>query len=250
MTRTLQQLFGLKGKTALVTGGAGGQGLQMAQALGEAGARIMLAGPVADELEQACAQLQAAGIDARWVATDCLEPAGMAHLVSETLQRMGDVDILVNHACADPKLDAQAHHAVEAWNAALNEQLRGYVALSQRVVEASMLGRRFGRIINVASVAGSDGNFLGTSAAARRAWKDAVINCTHALSAQWAGEGITVNAICPDLSAAANPARDTPAAPGAAPQLGGEASLKGACVLFASAAGQHITGQWLAVSGG
>ena len=71
MTRTIQQLFDLKGKTALVTGGSRGLGLQMAHALGEAGARIMLSSRKADELEKAVADLEAAAIDARWTAADC-----------------------------------------------------------------------------------------------------------------------------------------------------------------------------------
>ncbi len=100
MARTIQQLLNLKGKTALVTGGSRGLGLQMAYALGEAGARIMLSSRKAEDLEQSAADLQAAGIDARWVAADCTKEADIAHLVSETLQRMGDVDILLNNAGA------------------------------------------------------------------------------------------------------------------------------------------------------
>ena len=69
--RTVQKLFDLTGKTALVTGGSRGLGLQMAHALGEAGAKIMLSSRKADDLEQAAAELQAAGIDARWIAADC-----------------------------------------------------------------------------------------------------------------------------------------------------------------------------------
>src|SRR5450759_1431818 len=90
MSRTIQQLFDLKGKTALVTGGSRGLGLQMAHALGEAGARIMLSARKADELEQASAELQAACIDARWIAADCAQEADIHRLADETLQRMGD----------------------------------------------------------------------------------------------------------------------------------------------------------------
>lgn len=100
MARTVQQLFDLSGKTALVTGGSRGLGLQMAQALGEAGARIMLSSRKAEDLEQAVAELQAAGIDARWIAADCAREDDIQRLASETLQRMGDVDILVNNAGA------------------------------------------------------------------------------------------------------------------------------------------------------
>ncbi len=89
MTRTIQQLFDLKGKTALVTGGSRGLGLQMAHALGEAGAKIMISSRKAEDLEQAAAELQAAGIDARWIAADCAKEAEIHRLADETLQRMG-----------------------------------------------------------------------------------------------------------------------------------------------------------------
>ena len=91
MTRTVQQLFDLSGKTALVTGGSRGLGLQMAQALGEAGARIMLTSRKAADLEQAVASLQDQGIDARWIAADCAREADIQRLTDETLERMGDI---------------------------------------------------------------------------------------------------------------------------------------------------------------
>ena len=100
MTRNIQQLFDLKGKTALVTGGSRGLGLQMAHALGEAGARVVISSRKASDLEEATAELQAAGIDARWIAADCSLEEDIRRLTSETLQRVGDVDILVNNAGA------------------------------------------------------------------------------------------------------------------------------------------------------
>src|SRR2546427_359241 len=87
MTRNVQQLFDLTGKTALVTGGSRGLGLQMAHALGEAGARIMLSSHKAADLEEAAAELQAAGIDARWIAADCANEADIERLAAETLER-------------------------------------------------------------------------------------------------------------------------------------------------------------------
>ncbi|MEG1456214.1 MAG: SDR family NAD(P)-dependent oxidoreductase, partial [Comamonas sp.] len=97
MTRKVQQLFDLSGKTALVTGGSRGLGLQMAQALGEAGAKIVLSSRKAADLKEAVAVLQAGGIDARWIAADCAREEDILRLVDETLQRVGDVDILVNN---------------------------------------------------------------------------------------------------------------------------------------------------------
>src|SRR5674476_331952 len=100
MTRTIQQLFDLKGKTALVTGGSRGLGLQLTHALGEAGARIMISARKAGELESAAAELKSAGIEASWIAADCAKEAEIHRLADETLQRMGAVDILVNNAGA------------------------------------------------------------------------------------------------------------------------------------------------------
>ena len=157
MTRTIQQLFDLTGKIALVTGGSRGLGLQMAHALGEAGAKIMLSSRKAEDLEQACAELQAAGIDARWIAADCAKDSEINRLADETLQRMGDVDILVNNAGAAWGAPAEDHPA-DAWDKVMNLNVRGYFLLSQAIAKNSMIARRSGRIINIASIAGLGGN--------------------------------------------------------------------------------------------
>jgi NAD(P)-dependent dehydrogenase (short-subunit alcohol dehydrogenase family) len=255
MPRTVQQLFDLTGKTALITGGSRGLGLQMAHALGEAGARVMLSARKADELEGACAVLQAAGIDARWVAADCSAGPDIQKLVSETLHRMGDVDILVNNAGATWGAPAQ-DHPVAAWDKVMSLNVRGYFLLSQLVGKQSMIGRG-GRIINVASIAGLGGNPAGLNTIAYNTSKGAVINFTRALACEWGQYGINVNAICPGFFPSKMTA-GTLAAMGAeklaagAPlkRLGDDEDLKGITLLFASAAGKHITGQWLAVDGG
>jgi NAD(P)-dependent dehydrogenase (short-subunit alcohol dehydrogenase family) len=87
MTRTIQQLFDLKGKTALVTGGSRGLGLQMAQALGEAGAKVMLSSRKAATWIEAAADLKAAGIDARWIAADCSKEEDIRALADEAIER-------------------------------------------------------------------------------------------------------------------------------------------------------------------
>ncbi|MFZ4481016.1 MAG: SDR family oxidoreductase [Rhodoferax sp.] len=256
MTRTIQQLFDLKGKTALVTGGSRGLGLQMAHALGEAGARIMLSSRKAEDLEQACAELQTAGIDARWIAADCAKEAEIVRLADETLQRIGDVDILVNNAGAAWGAAAE-DHPLEAWDKVMNINVRGYFILSQQIARKSMIARRQGRIINIASIAGLGGNPPGLNTIAYNTSKGAVINFTRALGAEWGKYNITVNAICPGFF----PSRMTIgtlkavgeeklAAGAPLKRLGDDEDLKGLCVLYASDAGKHITGQWLAVDGG
>ena len=255
MSRTVQQLFDLTGQVALVTGGSRGLGLQIAQALGEAGAKIMLSARKADELEMAVAQLQAAGIDARWIAADCSKEADLRRLANETLERMGPIDILVNNAGASWGAPAE-DHPVEAWDKVMNLNVRGYFILSQEVAKRCMIERRKGRILNVASIAGLSGNGGHMKTVAYNTSKGAVINFTRALAAEWGAHNIRVNAICPGFFpsklTAATLAKmgDTLASHAPLNRLGDDEDLKGLCVLLASDAGKHITGQWMAVDGG
>jgi NAD(P)-dependent dehydrogenase (short-subunit alcohol dehydrogenase family) len=255
-TRTIQQLFDLTGKTALVTGGSRGLGLQMAHALGEAGAKIMLSARKEGELEEAVAELQAAGIDARWIAADCAKEEEIRSLADQTLERMGDVHILVNNAGAAWGAPAE-DHPVEAWDKLMNLNVRGYFILSQHLAKKSMIPMKFGRIINIASIAGLGGNPPEMQTLAYNTSKGAVINFTRALGAEWGKYNITVNAICPGFF----PSKMTKgtlerlgeeklAAHAPLQRLGDDEDLKGTTVLFASEAGKHITGQWLAVDGG
>src|SRR6187549_2621225 len=155
--RNVKQLFDLSGKTALITGGSRGLGLQMAHALGEAGAKIMLSSRKADDLEQAAADLQAAGIDTRWIAADCSKEEDTRRLATETLERMGAIDILVNNAGASWGAPAESH-PVAAWDKVMNLNVRGYFILAQQVARAYMIPKKAGRIINIASIAGLNGN--------------------------------------------------------------------------------------------
>lgn len=256
MSKTIQQLFDLKGKNALVTGGSRGLGLQMAQALGEAGARVMISSRKADDLEQAVAGLQATGVDARWVAADCAKEADIHRLVDETLQRMGDIDILINNAGATWGAPAE-DHPIEAWDKVMNLNVRGYFLMSQAVGKKSMIPRKSGRIINIASIAGLAGNPPEMTMIAYNTSKGAVINFTRALCGEWGRYNINVNAICPGffpskMTAGTLKAHGAENLAAHAPlrRLGDDEDLKGACLLFASEAGKHITGQYLAVDGG
>jgi NAD(P)-dependent dehydrogenase (short-subunit alcohol dehydrogenase family) len=256
MTRTIQQLFDLSGKTALITGGSRGLGLQLAHALGEAGAKVLISSRKAADLEEACADLQAAGIDARWVAADCAKEADIQRLADETLQRLGHVDILVNNAGASWGAPAE-DHPLEAWDKVMNLNVRGYFVLSQIIAKRSMIPRNTGRIINLASIAGLNGNPPAMQTIAYNTSKGAVINFTRALAAEWGKYNITVNAICPGFFPSKMTAgllqamgEDNLAAAAPLKRLGDDEDLKGLCVLYASDAGKHITGQWLAVDGG
>ena len=258
MTRTTQQLFDLSGKTALITDGSSGIGLQMAHALGEAGARIMLSDRKADALEAAMTELHDTGIDARWVVADCAVGKDLERLVSETLHRIGDVDILVNHTASTGHAPAPPDPA-EVWDRVMAHSVRGYFLLCQLIGKQSMIGRG-GRIINVAFNAASisgPGRLPFDVTLAHHTSQGAVINFTRALACEWGQHGINVNAICPGFFAS-NLAAGTMATPGEVQlaattplkRLGDDEDLKGATLLFATDAGKHITGQWLAVDGG
>ncbi len=256
MSKTIQQLFDLHGKTALVTGGSRGLGLQMAHALGEAGARILLSSRKASDLEEAAAELKAAGIDAQWIAADCAKESEIQRLADETLQRLGQVDILVNNAGAAWGAPAE-DHPIEAWDKVMNLNIRGYFLLSQAIAKKSMIPRKSGRILNVASIAGLGGNPSGMNTIAYNTSKGAVINFTRALAAEWGKYSINVNAICPGffpskMTAGTLEAMGVEKLKAHAPllRLGDDEDLKGLCVLYASNAGKHITGQWMAVDGG
>ncbi|HZH06279.1 MAG TPA: SDR family oxidoreductase [Lautropia sp.] len=256
MNRSVSQLFDLTGKTALVTGGSRGLGLQMAHALGEAGAKIMLSSRKAGDLEEAVADLQAAGIDARWIAADCGREEDIRRLGDETLDRMGQVDILVNNAGAAWGAPAE-DYPVEAWDKLMNLNVRGYFILSQHIARKSMIPRKQGRIVNIASIAGLGGNPPEMQTLAYNTSKGAVITFTQALGCEWGKYGINVNAICPGFfpskmtQATLNRlGEDKLAAHAPLRRLGDDEDLKGITLLFASDAGKHITGQWLAVDGG
>jgi NAD(P)-dependent dehydrogenase (short-subunit alcohol dehydrogenase family) len=256
MSTPVQNLFNLEGQTALVTGGSRGLGLQIAEALGEAGAKILLTSRKAADLEEAAADLQAKGIDTRWVAADAQDPAQVQRVVSEAMERLGKVDILVNNAGASWGAPAE-EHPLEAWDKVMNLNVRSVFLFSQGIARASMIPRQRGRIINIASIAGLGGNPPQMSTIAYNTSKGAVVNHTRALAAEWGKYGITVNAIAPGFFpskmtqgvlqkwGAENLARHAPLN-----RLGDDDDLKGAALLFASQAGKHITGQILAVDGG
>ena len=255
MSTPVQKLFDLGGQIALVTGGSRGLGLQIAEALGEAGAKIMLTSRKAADLEESVAHLADRGIDARWVAADASDPAQVRHVCSQTMQRLGMVDILVNNAGAAWGAPAE-DHPLEAWDKVMNLNVRSVFLMSQAVGRASMIPRRAGRIINIASIAGLSGSIdvrfiaYGTS-------KGAVVNFTRTLAGEWGRYGITVNALAPGFfpskmtqGVIAAHGSDKLAAQAPLQRLGDDDDLKGAALLFASAAGKHITGQILAVDGG
>ena len=255
---SVKKAFDLTGRTALITGGSRGLGLQIAEALGEQGARIVLSSRNWPDLEQAQAQqhLAAQGIKAEWVAADNSKDEDIKKLADEALSKLGKVDILVNNAGATWGAPTE-DHPIEAWDKVMNLNIRSLFLLSQQIGKRSMIPNKYGRIINVASIAGLRGSIGDIQTIAYNTSKGAVVNFTRALAGSWGRYGITVNAIAPGFF----PSKMTKgtidrvgveklAAGAPLQRIGDEDDLKGAALLFASDAGKHITGQILAIDGG
>ena len=256
MGTPIQQLFDLRGRVALVTGGSRGLGLQMAEALGEAGAKVMLTSRKAADLEEAVAELSQRGIDARWIAADASRPDEIHRVCQETIERLGPVDILVNNAGAAWGAPAE-DHPLDGWDKLMNLNVRSAFLFSQAIGKACMIPRRQGRIVNIASITAFGGNPHGQETIAYNTSKGAVVTFTKALAAEWGEHGINVNAIAPGYFPSkmtehtiGRIGEDAMARWAPLNRLGDDDDLKGAVLLFASAAGKHITGQVLVVDGG
>jgi gluconate 5-dehydrogenase len=251
---TVRELFEIKGRVALVTGGSRGLGLQIAQALGEMGARVAISARKAGELEDAKSQLAKQGIDALTVVNDLTKPEQVPALVEAVVGHYGRIDILVNNAGTSWGAPAE-DYPLEAWNKVMNLNATSVFALSQAVANRCFIPQRSGNIIVIASVAALRVG-ANMKAAAYYASKAAALHLTRALAAEWGQHGIRVNAICPGFfpskmttgllqTIEAAVIERTPLG-----RLGGDTDLMGAAVYLASDASRHVTGQYIAVDGG
>ncbi len=251
----LHGLFDLSGRVALITGGSRGLGLQISEALGEFGARVVLSARKADELAQAVAHLAGTGIEAVVIPADLSTPAAAATLAEAALAACGRIDILVNNAGATWGAAAE-DHTPEQWRRVMDLNVEAPFHLSCAVAKRWMMPSRGGRIVNIASIAGLRAHARSPGTVAYNTSKAAVIHMTRSLAVEWGHFNITVNAIAPGWF----PSRmtrgtlaefgDALAASAPLGRLGGPNDLKGAALLLASDAGAHITGQVLAVDGG
>jgi NAD(P)-dependent dehydrogenase (short-subunit alcohol dehydrogenase family) len=253
---SLKNALDLTGKTALVTGGSRGLGLQIAEGLGEQGARIIIASRKAKELEEARGRLSELGISADCVVADLSDEKGVLALADEALGISEKIEILVNNAGAVWGAPAE-DHSIDAWDKVMNLNIRSMFLLCQQIGKRTMIPNRYGRIVNVASIAGFRGNHGGVPTVAYNTSKGAVVNFTRTLAGEWGQYGITVNALAPGFFPSkmtkgmiATVGADTLAAAAPLNRIGDGDDLKGAAVLFASDAGKYITGQILAVDGG
>ena len=253
---SVSKLFDLAGRRAIVTGGSRGLGLSIAEALGEMGAEVLIAARKQAELDRAVAHLQGMGISASALACDMTQIDSVRQLAAQAIQRLGHCDILVNNAGTAWVAPAE-DHPIEAWQKLVNLNLTGVFVLTQEIGRRSMIPRRYGRILNIASTAGLRGNPPNSNKGiAYNTTKGGLVNFTRALAGEWGEFGISVNALAPGFF----PSRLTEVALeqfgqsiiDATPlhRLGSAEDMKGAAVLLCSEAGRHISGQILAIDGG
>jgi gluconate 5-dehydrogenase len=250
-----RELFELKGKVALITGGSRGLGLQIAEGLGEMGCKVAITARKSDELAQALKHLAGLGIEAHTVAHDLSKLETIPAMVADVVKRFGDVDILVNNAGATWGAKAE-EYPDEAWRKVMTLNIDAMFHLSREVGRRCMVPRKGGKIVNIASIAGLRSGPSDMHTIAYNTSKGAAVNFTRALASEWGPYGINVNAVCPGFfpTRMANGIlerigerviKSTPLR-----RLGGDEDLKGVVVFLASDAARHITGQCIAVDGG
>ncbi len=252
---TVRELFDLSGRVAIVTGGGSGIGRQMAQALAELGADLVLCARRPERCEQAAEEIAQLGVRALGLRCDVGDKAEVDALVSRTLDELGRVDIVVNNAGASwgaPAVD----HPLEAWNKVMAVNLTGVFLVSQAAGRV-MIDRGGGKIVNIASTAA-----FGAlppelmDAVAYSASKGGVLSLTRDLAVKWARHGVFVNALAPgwfpsEMSQALLEQKAAGLLAGIPlGRFGGPDDLKGAVAFLASAASDFVTGQVLVVDGG
>jgi 2-dehydro-3-deoxy-D-gluconate 5-dehydrogenase len=255
MSSFLEQKFGLHGKVALVTGSSRGLGRAMARALAQAGAEVIANGRDPAKLAPVVAEISALRSDAKVhsLAADLGKRDEVSRLIDNAIAWQGRLDILVNNAGIIRRTPA-AEHSDADWDQVMRVNLDG-VFTACRAAGRHMLERGSGKIINVASLLTF---FGGITVPGYAASKGAVGQLTKALSNEWAGRGVNVNAIAPgymrtDNTAAlqADPVRSKEILSRIPANRWGEpGDLEGAVVFLASAASDYLSGHILTVDGG
>jgi len=250
---TNPDMFDLSGQVAIVTGGCSGIGTAMAAGLAQYGARVTISGRTASKCEEAADELRADGADVLVVPTDVSQPEEANHMVAQTMERWGRVDILINSAGVGQGVPA-LEMSVEEWRRVMSIDLDGAFYCCQAAGRVMKEGGR-GSIINITSLSGMLGY---ANQAAYCASKGGLTMLTRALAVEWASYGIRVNAIAPtwfytpiskdtldDPTMLAQKLKSIPLG-----RVGHGDDIAGAAVFLASDASKYVTGHILSVDGG
>jgi gluconate 5-dehydrogenase len=246
-------LFRLDGKVAVVTGGSIGLGHQMATALAEMGANIVVAARKVNRCEEIADELtREFGIRAIAVKCDVGEEADCDNLIAKTVEEFGTVDILVNNAGLSWGWPAFEYPA-DKFMYVLQVNTLGSFLCARNAAKVMVDQKKGGKIINLASIGGIQGS-PKLEAIGYNASKGAVVAMTKELAVKWAKYGINVNAILPGWFVTHMTEKYLKAEErnAAIPleRYGGDEDLKGIVVYLASAASDYMTGQLLIVDGG
>lgn len=251
----VSELFSLKGKVAIITGGGRGLGEQIAIGFAEAGANVVVCSRRVEACEEVSGKLKEIGVESLALKCDITNPEDVKNVVEQTVEKFGRIDILVNNSGASWGAPAE-EMPLEAWQKVMNVNVTGTFLMSQAAGKV-MLEQGSGKIINIASVAGLKGsNPKVMDAIGYNASKGAVITFTKDLAVKWGPRGIYVNAIAPgffptkmskgllekggDAILEGTPLR----------KFGSDTDLKGVAVFLAASASDYITGDVVIVDGG
>lgn len=250
----VKQLFDLKGRVAIVTGGSIGLGRQMAEGLAEMGADLVLCARRAERCERAADELRGLGVKTLALGCDVRKPSEIQEVVNTTLSQFGRIDILINNAGTSWGASVE-EMTLEQWTKVLETNLTGTFLFSQ-AVGRHMTAEKRGKIINIASTAGLRGSSPEFQAIGYSTSKGGVITFTRDLARKWAIYNVHVNAIAPgwfpthmsEIFVERNKESILAGIP--LGRVGSEHDLKGAAVFLASDASDFVTGQVLVVDGG
>jgi gluconate 5-dehydrogenase len=188
--------FRLDGKRAFITGGSRGLGREMALALADVGADVVLVGREPSSLEQTAADIRALGRQAVTLVGDVGVPAECESICRTVLDRHGPVDILINNVGGRRINVPLEEQSLEQWQSILDINLTSAFLCMKHIGGAMVRRGQGGRVINIASISGMIAN-RGIGGRSYETSKAAVIHLTRAAAADWAPFGVTVNAICP-----------------------------------------------------
>lgn len=247
--------FDIKGQTAIVTGASSGLGVTFAETLAELGVNLIIAARRYEKLVKVAEEIKNKfNVEVIPVKTDVSQEDQVLNMVKTAVERFGSIEILVNNASV-ASLSPSVEIGLEEWKKVIDINLTG-VFLCARTVAREMMKKKYGKIINIASIYGAVGDVFPT--APYYASKGAVINLTRALAIEWAPYKINVNAIAPgffpsemtqlifqDEKIMKYILSRTPLG-----RIGEPLDLKAALTYLASPASNYVTGQTIFVDGG
>ncbi len=250
--------FRLDGRVALISGGGGAIGAALADAMGAAGARIVVGDIDQARADETAARVRAAGVEAVAFGADVTREAEAERVVAGALEHFGRLDVIVNAVgggAGRVLFDAQDYPR-DAWDWIMELNLRSTVIATQAAVRAMIRGGEGGRVINISSVRAQLGINAGYSAYV--AAKGAISSLTRQWATEWARHAITVNAVAPtfvDTPQVATLLADPEFKSGLVSRVplgrvGQTSDLVGAVIFFASGASSFVTGQILGIDGG